>query len=104
MTVHKSTKCITPEGRRQMCLMKHRGNALRDSSVGSLCNSILMWFISECMLPLNATLLGMFDPFLGDVLSTFIISLCLDFDSKLVLSIGFELLECGKGTTLVFEW
>ena len=104
MTVHKSAKCIPPEGRRQVCLMQHRCNAFRDGSVGSLCNSILVGFISECMLPLDTSSVAKGLPLIRHVLSSLIISQCFDGGALLVLSICFKLLECSKCITLLLQW
>ena len=104
MTVHKSAKCIPPEGRRQVCLMQHRCNAFRNGSVGSLCNSILVGLISKCVLPLDTSSVAKSLPLIRHVLSSLIIPQCFDGGALLVLSICFKLLECSKCITLLLQW
>ena len=87
-----------------MSLSEHCSDAFRDGSVSTLCNSILVWLIPNSMLPVDARVLAEFLPFLGHVFPTLVIAQSLQLAVQLVLSIGLELFERSKRSSLVLQW
>ena len=63
-----------------------------------------MWFTAQSVLPLDALLFTELVPFLRHVLTTFVISECLDCAVQLVLHKSLEPLECTKCITLGPQW
>ena len=104
MNMHKCCHCIPPEAEGQTCLIEYSGDPLCKCPVGSLCNSILMRFISDSMLSVNSCSLTELLPLIGHVFSSLIIPSGFDLCTKLVLSKCLELLECTKCITLLPKW
>ena len=63
-----------------------------------------MWFTAQSVLSLDALLFTELVPFLGHVLTTLVISECLDCAVQLVLHKSLEPLECTKCITLGPQW
>ena len=100
----KCCNSCPPEAGWQVCLIEHGGDALLECPVCSLCHTILVRLSPDSVLPGNPFSPAEVFPFLGHVLTTLVISECLDSAVQLVLSICLELLECSKCSTLGPQW
>src|ERR1700761_2778477 len=95
-----SSNSKSSERRGQVCLIQHSSRVFIYSAICMFCCSILLWSIPRRMTSHNAFRSKEISKLSRHVLSTFIILQCLDFASKVVLSISLEQLECLECTTL----
>jgi hypothetical protein len=95
----KASEGIMPETGWEMSFSEHSSDCLTNCPVCTLCNPILVRFIAESMLTMNAIDLTKLIPVLRNVFTTLVITNGFDRASKLIFCKSLESLESSKGIT-----
>jgi len=100
----KCSKCPAAEGHSKAGLLQHGSDALRQNTIGILCNTILLRACSNSVLALDTTLVGECEHGIAHILPSFVILQCFDLPFVLVLCKHFKLLESIENFRFGLNW
>jgi hypothetical protein len=87
------SKSLAPEGHSKARFLQHGSDALRENTIGTLCNAILLGARLNSVLVLYAALVGECEHGIAHVLPSLVISQCFDPPCHLVLCKRFKLFK-----------
>jgi hypothetical protein len=91
--VDERSKCLAPEGHSKARFLQHGSDALRENTIGTLCDAILLGARSDSVLALYTALVGECEHGIAHVLPSLVISQRFDPPFRLVLCKRLKLLK-----------